>query len=274
MHIYGLDFTSAPSRRKPITCAQCELHDTVLTLQSCLQMTSFAEFEAFLHSDGPWLAAFDFPFGQPRKLIANLGWPQSWQGYMRIVASMNKAEFENTLHAYRASRAPGDKLHLRATDRLAGAISPMMLHRVPVGKMFFHGATRLFNSPVSILPCRPTPDTRIAVEGYPALVARKLIGRRSYKSDMRGQQTIDKEMARREIVKGITSDRLVELYGLTVRMTDEMAETLVKDAMGDMLDALLCAVQAGWAYKEREKGYGIPAECDKNEGWIVDASHC
>ncbi len=270
MHVYGLDFTSSPARRKPITCAYCELNDTVLTVKSCLKLTSFSEFEAFLRSNGPWLAAFDFPFGQPRKLIANLGWPQNWQDYVGIIAAMSKADFENTLLSYRASRAPGDKLHLRATDQLVGAISPMMLHRVPVGKMFFQGATRLFNSPLSILPCRPTADNRIAVEGYPALLARKLVGKRSYKSDERGQQTIDREIARREIVQGLRSDCTVDLYGLSVRMTQEMAEMLVQDGMGDMLDAVLCAIQAGWAYIAREKGYGIPSGCDGNEGWIVD----
>ncbi len=273
MQIYGLDFTSSPTRRKPITCACCELSGTVLTVTSCLKLPSFVEFETFLRSDGPWLAAFDFPFGQPRKLIANLGWPQGWQGYMDIVSSMSKAEFEDALHSYRASRPPGDKLHLRATDQLAGAISPMMLHRVPVGKMFFQGATRLFNSPISILPCRPTSDNRVAVEGYPALLARMLIGKRSYKSDERSQQTIDREMARREIVQGLSSDLLRDLYGLSVRISDEMEEMLVRDAMGDSLDAVLCAVQAGRAYVEREKGYGIPVECDKDEGWIVDVSY-
>jgi len=271
MHIYGLDFTSSPTSRKPITCACCELHETILTVKSCLILTSFAEFNAFLRGDGPWLAALDFPFGQPRKLVANLSWPQSWQGYMQIVASMSKAEFEDTLHSYRASRAPGDKLHLRVTDQLAGAISPMMLHRVPVGKMFFQGATRLFNSPISILPCRPMSDTRIAVEGYPALVARRFIGRRSYKSDMHSLQTIEKEMARREIVEGLRSEQLQEWYGLSVEMSDNLGNLLIKDAMGDMLDAVMCAVQAGWVYMQREKGYGIPVECDKDEGWIVDA---
>src|SRR5579864_3499802 len=74
MNIYGLDFTSAPSRKKPITCAVCELAHNSLKLNECLKLSSFAEFEAFLHWDGPWLAALDFPFGQPRKLITSLGW--------------------------------------------------------------------------------------------------------------------------------------------------------------------------------------------------------
>lgn len=191
---------------------------------------------------------------------------------MRLIASMSKEEFEDTLHAYRARRSPGDKLHLRATDQLAGAISPMMLHRVPAGKMFFQGATRLFNSPISIIPCRPTIDSRVAVEGYPALVARKFTGRRSYKNDVRGQQTIEKERARREIVNGLRSEEFRKSYGLSLAMSEDLGEKLIEDAMGDMLDAVLCAVQAGWACTQRERGYGIPAECDRDEGWIVDAS--
>src|SRR5205823_5301810 len=185
MKIFGLDFTSAPGRKKSITCAECELQEDLLSVKHCLRLTSFEDFEAFLHSDGPWLAALDFPFGQPRRLISNLGWPETWEGYMQVIALMGKKEFEKTLKRYRESRPMGDKQHLRATDAPAGACSPMMLHRVPVGKMFFEGATRLLESEVSVLPCRPAGDSRIVVEGYPALVARRLIGRRSYKSDER-----------------------------------------------------------------------------------------
>ena len=233
MNIYGLDFTSAPSRRKPITCACCELETTTLVIKTCLRLPTFEDFEAFLHTEGPWLAALDFPFGQPRKLITNLGWPETWEGYMHLISSMSKQTFEQTLQNYQENRPPGDKQHLRTTDALAGAISPMMLHRVPVAKMFFQGATRLFKSEISILPCRPTRDGRIVVEGYPALVARKLIGKRGYKSDEHGKQTIEKVMARSEIVKGLRSGMLVKEYGLAVLMTGEEAERLAKDAMGD-----------------------------------------
>jgi hypothetical protein len=100
MKIYGFDFTSAPSRKKPITCAVCELQGTHLQIRDCLKLTSFEDFEAFLRSDGPWLAALDFPFGQPRKLISNLDWPETWEGYMQIIASMGKMEFEETLKGY------------------------------------------------------------------------------------------------------------------------------------------------------------------------------
>ncbi len=270
MKIYGLDFTSAPSRKKPITCAAGDLQEGRLYVEDCLELTSFEDFEALLGVDGPWLAALDFPFGQPRKLISNLGWPETWEGYMRVVASIGKREFEETLRRYRESRPAGDKQHLRATDVLAGACSPMMLHRVPVGKMFFEGATRLLKAGVSILPCRPAADSRIAVEGYPALVARRLIGRRSYKSDERAKQTQEKEAARRAIVCGLRSSTIEGCYGVRVELPEEMAGVLVEDQMADTLDAVLCAVQGAWAYLQRDRRYGIPAECERMEGWIVD----
>jgi hypothetical protein len=268
--LYGLDFTSAPSPRKPITWAVCTLEGTTLHLHECRAFASLDDFDALLRSTGPWMAALDFPFGLPHALIEHLGWPSSWAGYMSMIASLDKAAFESILYGYMNNHPPGQKLLLRATDMLAGARSPMMLHRVPVGKMFFAGATRLYRSGISVLPCRPTGDKRIAVEGYPSLVARHLIGKHSYKSDERGKQTAGQEQARREMIQGLRTDQLMDTYGLAVEMAEDMVELLARDAMGDRLDAVLCAVQAAWAFLEREKGYGIPPHCDKDEGWIVD----
>src|SRR5258708_6552441 len=146
----------------------------------------------------------------------------------------------------------------------------MMLHRVPVGKMFFEGATRLLKSDVSILPCHPTGGSRMVLEGYPALVARKLIGRRSYKSDERDKQTQERAIARSEIVYGLRSRGIEEGYWVRVGLCERMTEMFVEDQMGDQLDAVLCAVQAGYAYSQRDRGYGIPVDCDMMEGWIVD----
>ncbi len=268
--LFGLDFTSAPSRKKPITCAVCAMKDGLLQVKDRLKMNSFAEFEAFLRLPGPWLAALDFPFGLPKKLLSNLGWPEAWESYIRLIASMGKTAFEETLFDYRKNRPVGDKQHLRVTDKHAGACSPMMLHRVPVGKMFFQGAPRLLTSGVSILPCHPTNDTRIVVEGYPALVARRWIGKRSYKSDERSKQTPDKENARSCILNGLRSPELSTYYGISLDLPDTMAGTLIEDPMADDLDALLCAIQAAWVYSQRDNGYGIPSGCDKDEGWIVD----
>ena len=239
-------------------------------MQAYLTMPTFADFEDFLRSDGPWLAALDFPFGQPRQLIANLGWPTAWTDYMQLIAAMSKSEFEQTITDYRAGRLPGDKHHLRITDRHANARSPMMLHRVPVGKMFFQGAPRLLSSSVSILPCRPTPSHKIVVEGYPALVARKWLGKRSYKSDERARQTLGQAQARHDLLAGLCSPALLAHYGLHLAISDILVATLTNEPMGDALDALLCAIQAAWVYTQRDNNYGIPTDCDTNEGWIVD----
>jgi len=275
MRIYGIDFTSAPSCTKPITCAVSKLQDNHLRVQDCLKLENFGDFEAFLRLKGPWLAALDFPFGLPSKLISHLNWPEEWQDYVQIILSMGKKEFEGTLKRYGESRARGDKLHLRTTDVLAGARSPMMLYRVPVGKMFFEGATRLLEANVSILPCRPMANSRIVVESYPALVARKFIGKQSYKSDEPGKQTKDREMARWEIVNGLRSSEIVKLYALRVELSDEISERLVEDPMGDELDAVLSSVQGGWAWLQRFNACQLSEECKRIEGWIVDPIlHC
>ncbi len=270
MRVFGLDFTSAPSLRKPITCAVCELQQTTLLVESALALPTFADFEAFLQHPGPWLAAFDFPFGQPRKLLANLDWPQTWEGYVQHVAALGKHGFEDTLTRYQKSRLAGDKQHTRITDSLAGARSPMMLHRVPVGKMFFQGAPRLLASNVSILPCRPNGTNRLAFEGYPALVAQHFIGKTGYKSDERKKQTSEQQAARQCIVAGIRSASLQAHYGVTLTLSDTQANRLAQEPMGDELDAVLCAIQAAWAYTQRDNGYGISAACDTCEGWILD----
>ena len=68
--VYGLDFTSVPSPRKPITKAECLFEKNCLSVRRIEPLSGFSEFEAFLDTEGEWIAGIDFPFGQPRKLIA------------------------------------------------------------------------------------------------------------------------------------------------------------------------------------------------------------
>jgi hypothetical protein len=80
---------------------------------------------------------------------------------------------------------------------------------------------------------------------------------------------MEKEEARDHIVRGLCSHELFEHYGLTLELASEMADILIREPMADSLDAVLCAIQAAWAYTKRDEGYGIPAGCNKDEGWIV-----
>jgi hypothetical protein len=268
--IHGIDFTSVPGPKKAITWVQCRLDEDGLFLESFESLTSFDAFENFLQQPGPWAAGMDFPFGQPRKLIENVGWPQTWAGYVGLVGTLTKTEFFDLLAKYRDGRKPGDKQHLRLTDKLAKSRSPMMLYRVPVGKMFFEGAPRLLKTGVNIRPCCVRDDPRLVLEAYPALVARRWIGNRSYKSDTRKEQTSARLSAREEIIRGLRSEDARTYFGFDIHFSDEQAEALVRDGTGDALDALLCAVQAGWAYSQRDRNFGIPTNCDPLEGWIVD----
>jgi len=272
MKIYGLDFTSAPSLKKPIACIECssESHFPLLKMVRLMKFSSFEGFEAFLGVEGPWVAAMDFPFGLPRRLIANLFWPGSWKKYVEFISAMGLKRFELQLANYRMGQPTGDKHHLRFADALAGSCSPMMLYGVPVGKMFFQGAPRLLRSGVSLLPCHPTAEDRVVLEGYPALVARKWIGKRSYKSDESTKQTHNKEEMRRAIIAGLRSSHLRIHYDLDLEMSDTLARECVLDPSGDTLDAVLCSIQAAWAFAQRD--FGIPLQCDKDEGWIVDPS--
>jgi hypothetical protein len=269
MDIYGFDFTSAPQQNKPITQAGCVLDRGTLNLKHAGPLDSFEQFEAFLLQPGPWVAGMDFPFGQPRRLVEGLGWPLSWEGYVRGLDRLSKTEFVELLARYRHGRPRGDKQHLRQTDVYARSRSPMMLYGVPVGKMFFEGAPRLLESGASVLPCRPAEDTRIIVEAYPALVARRWSQGRPYKTDQKHKQTLAQQTVRDQILAGLCSEAKRH-FGFAVQVPDEWARASSREASGDQLDALLCAVQAAWACTQAERNYGIPDDCDPLEGWIVD----
>ncbi|WP_166395711.1 DUF429 domain-containing protein [Rubrobacter marinus] len=270
MRIYGLDFTSTPSRRKPLILVSCALQGRVMRAEGSETLTSFEELEAFLASDGPWVCGMDFPFGQPRGLVEALGWPPSWEGYVGKVSRTSKDEFEDAIKSDMALRPPGSKFRYRLADRRSRSTSAMRLFRVPVGKMFYRGAPLLLRSGVSVEPCRPVPDGRVAVEAYPAVVARRFLGREGYKSDERSKQTDEHREAREKLVAGLGSGVLEEAYGFTVGVGEAWRSRLVADPMADELDSLLCAVQAAWAYTKRDEGWGVPEECDRDEGWILD----
>jgi Protein of unknown function (DUF429) len=270
VRIYGLDFTSAPSRRKPLILVGCILEGCTLRIEDAEEMTGFEEFERFLESGGPWVCGMDFPFGQPRPLIEALGWPKAWEGYVGKVSRLSKEEFEGAIKDHMAGRPKGGKYHYRLADRRSGSSSAMMLFRVPVGKMFYQGAPRLLRSDTSVEPCRPTGSGRVAVEAYPAVVARRFLGKRSYKSDERKKQTPTQTAARRELVAGLGSATLKEAYGFVVEIDSLWRERFIREPAADALDSLLCAVQATWAYARRGEGWGVPEECDRDEGWILD----
>lgn len=269
MNIFGIDFTSAPRRGKPIMCAVCGVQGATLYVETLEALTTFEAFEALLARSGPWVGGFDFPFGQPAELVSALGWPPGWAGYVAHVAGQSMADFAADIKVFRDARPSGQKHPLRVTDARAGAISPLMLHGVPVGRMFFRGAPRLLQAGVAVWPCHRTGSDRVALETYPALVARRWIGRQSYKAEARARQTAAREAARRTVVARMQQNA-DEHFGVTVKLAESLADRLVEDAQGDALDAVLAALPAAWASRQVDPSYGVPATADPREGWVVD----
>ena len=269
MRIYGVDFTCAPRKAKPITVACGLLKDTALEVREIERLESFAAFEAFLARPGPWIGGFDFPFSLPRELVRDLRWPDDWRGLVAHCSAMDRSSFRSVLDAYRAARPVGRKYVHRATDYPAGSSSPMKLVNPPVALMFHEGARRLAASDVDLPGLSSRNSSKIALEAYPGLLARKQLGlRASYKSDTRSEHTPARMAVRRSVLKSLAAGKPL---GLHVKCDNKLKSEIVADGSGDLLDAVICATQAAWAWTRRRSNYGLPADAPPGEGWILTA---
>lgn len=266
--LHGIDFTSAPSSRKPVTVASGALApDGVLLLQRLERLPSWSAFEAFLTRPGPWLGVFDFPFGLPRESVLEHGWPLDWAGMVQAVCRLSRSEFKSLADAERAPRPIGQKYTHRATDRPAGSHSPMKFVNPPVGWMFQEGARRLLEAGVHIPGLHGGDGDRVALEGYPGWLARNIVPA-SYKSEAAAGQTRDRLANRMLIVEALL--RGAHPLGIVLRCDDAaLHDAMTTDGTGDTLDCVLCLVEAAWAWARRDAGYGLPLQIDPVEGWIV-----
>ena len=267
LRLLGLDFTSAPTRRKPITLAQGHRVGGLLRLDGVEALPTLDAFSASLQRPGPWLGVFDLPFGLPRELVQALGWPLEWLPLMRHYATLSRAEIRATFAAFCASRPAGAKFAHRRCDGPAGSSPSMKWVNPPVAYMLHAGVPRLIDAGVTLAPLHAGDPGRVALEGYPGLLARELIGARSYKSDERARQTPERLIARKDIVEALEQGRT--RLGLRLKLRHAQHDDLVADASGDRLDAVLCLVQAAWA--STQPGHGMPPRLDSLEGWIVSA---
>jgi hypothetical protein len=288
MLLAGCDFSSSPSRRKPIVFATGQLHRGRIQLAQLERVESLEDFSLWLSQDRAWVGAFDLPFGLPRELVTTLGWPEEWQACMQHYASLSRPEIRNTFAAFCNARPVGQKFAHRATDLPAGSSSSMKWVNPPVAYMLHAGVPRLIAAGVQ-LPGLGTPSVattafaRIALEAYPGLLARELLQQagqsaglssktRSYKNDAKAMQTPERLIARKDMLTALEHGQT--RLGLRLKLTHAQRDRLVDDATGDSLDAVLCLVQAAWAQQQHLDGkprYGLPEAVDPLEGWIVSA---
>ena len=76
MKVYGIDFSSAPSKKKPIAVAECWLlvlfrsHARIMNFFILFPFDRvFGPIRGVLVPKGPWVGGFDLPFSMPRDLI-------------------------------------------------------------------------------------------------------------------------------------------------------------------------------------------------------------
>ncbi len=266
--LLGVDFTSAPSARKPVAVAFGQWRDDHLVLDRIEYYTSFESFDTLLARPGPWVGAFDMPFGLPREFVEHMGWPSEWVACIRHYAAQSRKDLRDLFKEFCDARPAGQKFAHRATDRPAGSSPSMKWVNPPVAWMLHAGAIRLIDAGVTVPALQDGDDQRIALEAYPGLLARS-VTKASYKSDTRAKQTPQRREQRERIVEAIESG----LCNPEVRtsITNEQRKQLIDDASADSLDAVLCLVQAAWALAQEGDCFGLPRGIDPLEGWILGA---
>ncbi len=274
-NIIGVDFTSRPTRAKPITIAVGVLDEKIstLTLHEIVRCEDMLVCQTTLEHLTPWIGAFDLPFGLPRDFVAEQGWlhnkttATTWRQITDITLKHTRAELVTRCKAYCDARPAGQKFAHRAVDRLAGS-SPSMKWVNPPVLYMLHAGLPLLLALDCVLPGLTMGGNanRIALEAYPGFIARQ-ITRESYKSDDRQKQTPARETARRVIVSAL-SQRHVST-NIALKTSRALQQQMIADASGDSLDAAICALQAAIGAMKGAPRYGIPADIDPIEGWIV-----
>jgi hypothetical protein len=271
--LLGCDFSSAPTPRKTIVLAIGELHQGRVQLARLERFASLPAFSDWLKQGKSWVGAFDLPFGLPRELVQTLGWPTDWAECMAHYTALSRDQIRLAFATFCNARPAGAKFAHRATDRPAGSSPSMKWVNPPVAFMLHAGVPLLLQAGVTLPGLHAGHEPlKIALEGYPGLLAREVLGQRSYKADDRARQTPERLIARKDLITALEQGRT--RLGLRLKLTHAQRDALADDARGDALDAVLCLMQAAWAQTRHDAGdkrYGLPPHMDPLEGWIVSA---
>jgi len=271
--LIGCDFSSSPSKRKPIVLAVGQALDRQVRLLRLESFETLNDFAHWLAQPADWVGGFDLPFGLPRELVETLGWPQEWLQCIHHYANLSREQIRGEFSAFCNARPVGAKFAHRQTDGPAGSSPSMKWVNPPVAFMLHAGVPLLIQAGVSLPGLHAADPRRVALEAYPGLLAREILGRRSYKSDDKVKQNTDRLLARKDILSAL--ERGQTGLQLRLKLSTILSEKLVHDPTGDALDATLCLMQAAWAVQPEQlhataNGFGLP-DFDPLEGWILSA---
>jgi hypothetical protein len=272
--LLGCDFSSSPGPRKHIVLAWGRSDGARLVLGSLERLQSLDAFTSALRAHPTWVGGFDLPFGLPRELVVHLGWPTRWEDCIAHYGAMPRPQIRDLFAAFCDSRPAGGKFAHRATDGPAGSSSSMKWINPPVAYMLHAGVPALLAAG-AYFPGLQVPDAqaaRIALEAYPGMLAREVLGAQSYKSDDKTKHTPERLIARKDLINALELGQT--RWGIRLKLSHAQRDALAQDASGDALDAVLCQVQAAWAqraYAQGDSRYGLPVDMDALEGWILGA---
>lgn len=273
--LIGIDFTCAPSKRKPIALARGQWVDGGLLVGELHSLTQLNQLEDFLKVgfSRPFVSAIDMPLGLPRKLVDGLKWPgagradwHAWRDLIQFYSALKREQIRSIFKAWCDARPAGHKFAHRRCDKPAGSSPSMKWVNPPVAYMLHAGAPLLMNANVYIPGMQQGDPLRVVLEGYPGFLARKVLGRQSYKTDDDIKDSADRRMARSELLCALEEGML---FGIRLRVRPYLRARLLEDGKADHLDAVLCCLAAAWGHKRADLNYGLPPVIDPVEGWIV-----
>ena len=93
--LVGCDFSSSPTRRKPIVLAIGSVVSGRVVLTRLERLESLQAFGDWLAAPRAWVGGFDVPFGLPRELVEHLGWPLQWRECIAHYAGLSRAEMQS-----------------------------------------------------------------------------------------------------------------------------------------------------------------------------------
>jgi hypothetical protein len=234
--------------------------------------SSLQNFSECLHTPGPWVGGFDLPFGLPRELVETLGWPTDWLACMHHFAQLSREDIRAQFAAFCNQRPVGGKFAHRATDLPAGSSPSMKWVNPPVAFMMHAGVPLLIQAGVHLPGLHDGDTQRVALGNLPRHVGAAGVATAKLQKRCGGQTNHERWLARKNLLHALVWGH--DDVPMRLKLSSAMADTLVDDASGDSLDAVLCMMQAAWAQQRFEQGdalYGLPHDMDRLEGWIVNA---
>ena len=291
MKVYGIDFSSSPSKKKPIAVAECSLRGCVLSgdsdnslkLSNFVLIESLESFQKFLSQKGPWVGGFDLPFSMPRDLIEYFDWPTDWKMFVDFYCSSEKKTLKKSFINWCDAKDYGKKFAYRVTDKTSKSSPAMRWVNPPVAWMMHSGMARMLQEGL-IFPAHQKKfnslkerqdidkyminnkkySHRLAFEVYPALTAR-VITNKPYKNDDKNKDSPYRIMMRKRIINYLRYGKA----GLSTKLICSLAlqRKMIMDFKGDYLDSVICALQASETL--RMVNFGFPRKLDPLEGWIA-----